>query len=220
MEFQYPMGNQLTLIDQRDNKQVTIQVSPTMTLDEVTRILREQGIVQPAETVVYGKITEDGSFRPLTTSVAEDLLALQAGGQRIGFMAQRVQGDTCTRILRNVGSRLGFKAERDFIYGTFMWTGNNQQLYLVFVGCQQGEMLPTIYICPYPGYVKIYPRFEDNHASSCCWQRRIGDKLCCFWHIDEGQLTDLLRLYKHDLTNVYIHILNSIFQILELNRVY
>jgi len=220
MEFQYFVGNQLTLIDNRDNKRVTIQVSPTMTLEEVTRILRERGIVQPAETVVYGKITEDGNLQPLTTSVVGDLLALQAGGERIGFMAQRVQGDTCSRILRNVGSRLGFKAERDFIYGPFMWTGNNQQLYLVSVGCQQGEMLPTIYICPYPSYVKIYSRFEDNHASSCCWETRRGDDLCCFWHIDKGQITDLLQLYKYDLTNVYIHILNSIFQILELNRVY
>ena len=130
------MGNQLTLIDQRTNGRVTIQVSPTMTLDEVTRILKEHGVVRPEETVVYGKITEDGSFQPLTTGVVEDLLALQARGQRIGFMAQRVQRDTCTHSLRNVGRRLGFKAERDFIYGTFMWPGNYQQLYLVYVGCQ------------------------------------------------------------------------------------
>ena len=214
------MGTKLTLINLRTNDRVTIEVSPNMTLDEVTQILRDRGIVQRDETVVYYKIKEDGNMLPLNASVVGDLLALQTTGTSIGFMAQRIQGDNCIRILRDVGSRLGFKAERDFIYGTFMWTGNNQQLYLVFVGCQQGEMLPTIYICPYPWYVKIYPRFEDNHARSCCWQRRIGDRLCCFWHIDEGQLTDLLQLYKDDLTNVYIHILNSIFQILELNRVY
>ena len=214
------MGNQLTLIDARTNERYTIQVSPNMTLDEVTKILKDRGTVQQAETVVYGKIKQDGSLQPLTTGVVEDLLALQTKGTPIGFMAQRVQGDTCSRILRNVGSRLGFKAERDFIYGPFMWTGNNQQLYLVFVGCQQGEMLPTIYICPYPSYVKIYPQFEDNHARSCCFESRVGDDLCCFWHIDVGQFTDLLQLYKDDLTNVYIHTLNSIFQILELYRVY
>lgn len=220
MEFHYIVGNQLTLIDHRTNLRYAIQVSPTMTLEEVTRILRDQGIVKPEETVVYGKIKEDGSFQPLTTGVVEDLLALQTRGIPIGFMAQRINGDTCIRILRKVGSRLGFKSERDFIYGTFMWTGDNQQLYLVFVGCQQGEMLPTIYICPYPSYVKIYPQFEDNHARLCCWERRVGDDLCCFWHIDEGQFSDLLQLYKRDLTDVYIHVLNSIFQILELNRVY
>jgi len=220
MEFQYPVGNQLTLINLRTNEPVTIEVSPTMTLDEVTRILKEQGIVQPQETVAYGKITEDGSFLPLTTGVVEDLQALQAKGQRIGFIPQRVQGDTCPHSLRNVGRRLGFKAQKDFIYGTFRWTGNNQQLYLVYVGCQQGEILPTVYICPYPSYVKIYPRFTVNHASSCCWEKRVGDNLCCFWHIDEVQFAELLKLYKHDLTNVYLHILNSIFQILELHRVY
>ena len=220
MEFQYLVGTQLTLIDQRTNLRYTIQVSPNMTLDEVTQILKERGIIQPAETVVYGKIKEDGTFQPLNASVVEDLLALQTKGTPIGFMAQRVQGDKCTSTLRNVGSRLGFKAEEDFVYGTFMWTGDNQQVYFVFVGCQQGEMLPTIYICPYPEYVKIYPQFEDNHARSCCWPNRIGDDLCCFWHIDEVQFTDLLKLYKGDLTNVYIHILNSIFQILELYRVY
>jgi len=220
MEFQYLVGNQLTLIDQRTNKPITIEVSPNMAIEEVTRILRERGIVGPLETVVYGKITEDGSFQPLAISVVEDLLALQARGQRIGFMAQRVQGNTCTDTLPKVGRRLGFKAQRDFIYGTFMWPGNYQQLYLVYVGCQQGEKLPIIYICPYPSYVKIYSRFAENHASSCCWERRVGDDLCCFWHIDEGQFTDLLELYKNDLTNVYIHILNSIFQILELYRVY
>ena len=214
------MGNQLTLIDARTNERYTIQVSPNMTLDEVTKILKDRGSVQQAETVVYGKIKEDGSLQPLTTGVVEDLLALQTKGTPIGFMAQRVQGDTCSRILRNVGSRLGFKAERDFVYGTFKWTGDNQQVYFVFVGCQQGEILPTIYICPYPSYVKIYPQFEDNHARSCCFESRVGDDLCCFWHIDVGQFTDLLQLYKDDLTNVYIHTLNSIFQILELYRVY
>jgi len=90
MEFQYPVGNQLTLIDLRTNKPITIEVSPTMTLEEVTRNLREQGILGPMETVVYGKIMEDGSFQPLTTGVVEDLLALQTRGQRIGFMAARV----------------------------------------------------------------------------------------------------------------------------------
>ena len=214
------MGNQLTLIDARTNERYTIQVSPNMTLDEVTKILKDRGTVQQAETVVYGKIKQDGSLQPLTTGVVEDLLALQTKGTPIGFMAQRVQGDTCSRILRNVGSRLGFKAERDFVYGTFKWTGDNQQVHFVFVGCQQGEILPTIYICPYPSYVKIYPQFEDNHARSCCFESRVGDDLCCFWHIDVGQFTDLLQLYKDDLTNVYIHTLNSIFQILELYRVY
>jgi hypothetical protein len=214
------MGNQLTLIDQRTGGRVTLQVSPTMTLEELTRLLRERGIIRPDETVMYGKLAEDGSFQPLTTGVVEDLLALQARGQRIGFMAERVQGDTCVRSIRNAGSRLGFKAGEDFVYGTFKWKGDNQWLYLVFVGCQRGEIMPTIYICPYPWYVKVYSRFEDNHAKLCCWERRVGDDLCCFWHIDEGQFADLLRLYKNNLSNVYIHILNSIFQILELIRVY
>jgi len=40
--------------------------------------------------VVYGRIREDGAFRPLAISVVEDLLALQARGQRIGFMAARL----------------------------------------------------------------------------------------------------------------------------------
>jgi hypothetical protein len=89
------VGNQLTLIDLRTNKPITIEVSPNMAIEEVTRILRERvlrerGIVGPLETVVYGKITEDGSFQPLAISVVEDLLALQARGQRIGFMAFRV----------------------------------------------------------------------------------------------------------------------------------
>jgi hypothetical protein len=61
-----------------------------MSLEEVTRILRDKGIVQPEETVTYGKITEDGNFQPLPTFVVEDLLALQARGQRIGFMIIRV----------------------------------------------------------------------------------------------------------------------------------
>ena len=90
MEFQYPVGNQLTLIDLRTNKPITIQVSPTMTLEEVTRILREKGIVQPEETVLYGKIKEDGSLQPLYAYVVEDLLALQTRGQRIAIVVARV----------------------------------------------------------------------------------------------------------------------------------
>ena len=84
------MGNQLTLIDKRTNGQVIIQVSPNMTIDEVTQILREHGIIRPGEMVVYGRIREDGAFRPLAISVVEDLLALQARGQRIGFVAHRL----------------------------------------------------------------------------------------------------------------------------------
>ena len=90
MEFQYLVGTQLTLINLRTEDRVTIQVSPNMTIEEVTKILRERGIVRPEETVVYGKITEDGAFRPLAISVVEDLLALQARGQRIGFVAHRL----------------------------------------------------------------------------------------------------------------------------------
>jgi len=220
MEFQYFMGNQLTLTDQRTGGRVTIQVSPTMTLDEVTQILREHGVVQAQETVIYGKIKGDGTFQALNTGVVEDLLALQTRGERIAFMARRINGDTCIDSLRNVGKRFGFKAERDSIYGSFMWAGNDQQVYSVSVRCQKGEIVPTIHICPYPSYVKMYSQFEDNHASLCCWERRVGDDLCCFWHIDEPQIDDLLRLYKNDLKSVYIHILSSIFQILELNRVY
>jgi len=90
MEFQYFVGNQLTLIDLRTNKPITIEVSPTMTLEEVTSILRERGIVQPVETVVYGKITEDGNFQPLTAYVVEGLLALQRRGQRIAIIVARL----------------------------------------------------------------------------------------------------------------------------------
>ena len=86
MEFQYPVGNQLTLIDLRTNKPITIEVLPTMTLEEVTRILREKGIVKPEETVLYGKIKEDGSLQPLYAYVVEDLLALQRRGQRIAII--------------------------------------------------------------------------------------------------------------------------------------
>jgi len=90
MEFQYPVGNQLTLIDLRTNKPITIEVLPTMTLEEVTRILREKGIVKPEETVLYGKIKEDGSLQPLYAYVVEDLLALQTRGQRIAIVVARV----------------------------------------------------------------------------------------------------------------------------------
>ena len=84
------MGNQLTLIDLRTNGRINVQVSPTMTLEEVTRILRNKGIVQPEETVTYGKITEDGKFQPLTTGVVEDLLALQRNGQSVAIMVIRL----------------------------------------------------------------------------------------------------------------------------------
>ena len=84
------MGNQLTLIDKRTGGRVTIQVSPTMTLDEVTQILIEHGIIRPDEMVVYGRIREDGAFRPLNTWVVEDLLALQARGERIAFITARL----------------------------------------------------------------------------------------------------------------------------------
>jgi hypothetical protein len=90
MEFQYPVDNQLTLIDLRTNKPITIEVSPTMTLDDVTKILKEKGIVQQAETVLYGKIKEDGSLQPLNAYVVEDLLALQRRGQRIAIVVARV----------------------------------------------------------------------------------------------------------------------------------
>jgi hypothetical protein len=61
-----------------------------MTLDEVTRILKDRGIVEPVETVLYVKITEDGTFQPLIAYVVEDLLALQRRGQRIAIVVARV----------------------------------------------------------------------------------------------------------------------------------
>ena len=174
MEFQYFMGNQLTLINLRTNDRVTIEVSPNMTIDEVTQILIEHGIVRKEETVVYYKIKEDGNMLPLNATVAGDLLALQATGTPIGIMAQRIQGDNCIHILHNVGRSLGFKAGRDLVYGTFMWAGDNQQVYVASVRCQQGERLPEIYICPYPSYVKIYQRLRITTPNRVVFREGLG----------------------------------------------
>ena len=209
----------LQLVDVRSNSPITLEVDPETSIDELVRMLKEQGVVQPAEAVTFGKVRSDGTLEPLNPSTAGDLLALAARGVRVGFEARRIHGGEydCLANLREVVERLRLKFEDEIAYGYFKWRGNDDATYMLFIYCPEvpGNP-PVVVICPYPYYVRIYHRFEESHARSCCWERKIADNICCYWHIDPDEWVELVE----EVENPIYHVLNSALQALELHRVW
>lgn len=62
--------------------------------------------------------------------------------------------------------------------------------------------------------MKVYHRFEENNARSCCWERKIGDNVCGYWHIDPKEYEELVK----KIENPIFHILNSALQALEIHK--
>lgn len=208
----------MPLVDVRSGSVITLEANPDTSVDELVRMLKERGVVQPAEAVTFGKVRSDGTLEPLNPSIAGDLLALTTSGARVGFEARRIQGvkGDCLEDLWEVARRFGLKFEGGVAYGFFKWRGGDD-VYMLFVACPDvpGNP-PLVVICPYPYYVKVYPRFEENHARSCCWERKIGDNVCGYWHIDPVEYEELVEEVK----NPVYHILNSVLQALELHKVF
>jgi len=209
----------LTLIDMRSGSPITVEADPNMSADELVNMLRERGKVQSAEAVTFGKVTESGTLEPLSVATVGDLFSAQMSGAQIGFEARRVQGSSCSQNLKKVAKRLGLKFQGEWAYGYFKWRGGDE-IYMIFIRCEEiASAPPEIIICPYPYYVKIYSRFEENHARSCCWQRTIGDTICGYWHIDNNEYEKLREEVGNPTAAMY-HVLNSVMQALELHRVW
>ncbi len=80
------MGSQrLILRDVRNNSTMEINVDPNMTLDELTNVLRQRGIISRDESVIYGIIGPDGKLQPVNATMVSDLLAAQSAGRHRGL---------------------------------------------------------------------------------------------------------------------------------------
>jgi len=71
------MGRQtLTLLDKATGRQVTVEVDPTWTIEELYQELIRRGIVSPGDTVAFYKPDRDGEV-PINSYTVQDLLTLQ-----------------------------------------------------------------------------------------------------------------------------------------------
>jgi len=71
------MGRQrLTLLDKATGRQVTVEVDPTWTTEELTNELKRRGIVGQNETVVFLKPGNNGEVG-INSHTVQDLLTLQ-----------------------------------------------------------------------------------------------------------------------------------------------
>ena len=214
------MGRQtLTLLDKATGRQVTVEVDPSSTTDELINELKRRGIVGQDETVIFSKLGNNGEEVPINSTTVQDLLTLQAAGAQILFERPMVNGvwETCRQKLREFANRNGLRFYDDgdtvAASGSFWSPYDKSTEYFVTFKCPDvpGQP-PEVYIMPYPQYVKRYQRFKISHADACCWPE--GDDRC-FWHIQE----DIMR-GNRDLSLVLELICNSIIQILQLNRVW
>jgi hypothetical protein len=212
---------QLTLTNLRDGSLHTIEVDPDASVEEVANLLRQRGVIQPAEAVVFYRMRSGGGTEPLNPSTASDIQAVIVSGGRVAFEARRMQGgwSDYSRVIREVAKRRGLKLQGGIAYGYFRWRRGND-IYTVFITPPEipGNP-PKVIICPYPYYVKIYDEFEENHARSCCWEENIGGTICGYWHVQVNEYRDLL-LKVRDPVLVTNFILDSAIQALQLHRVW
>ena len=214
------MGRQtLTLLDKATGRQVTVEVDPSSTTDELINELKRRGIVGQDETVIFSKLGNNGEEVPINSTTVQDLLTLQAAGAQILFERPMVNGvwETCRQKLREFANRKGlhFSDYGDMVAasGSFLspYDESGTKYFVTFKCPDIPGQPPEVYIMPYPQYVKRYQRFKISHADACCWPVS-GNR--CFWHIQE----DIMR--DRDLSNVLELIYNSIIQVLQLNRVW
>jgi hypothetical protein len=72
------MGRQtLTLLDKATGRQVTVEVDPTWTIEELKRELIRRGIVGPGETIAFYKPGNNGELVLINSHTVQDLLTLQ-----------------------------------------------------------------------------------------------------------------------------------------------
>jgi hypothetical protein len=212
------MGRQtLTLLDKATGRQVTVEVDPSWTTEELKRELERKGIVSPGDTVAFSKPDRDGEV-PINSHTVQDLLTLQSMGI-IPIIDRGVYHgvwETCRHKLKEFANSKGlhFYDDGDTVAASgYFWSPYDKSgTYIVTFKCPDvpGQP-PEVYIMPYPQYVKYDQRFEKSHAAPCCWP--VSDNRC-FWHIQE----DIMR--DRDLSNVLELIYNSIIQVLQLNRVW
>jgi metal-sulfur cluster biosynthetic enzyme len=75
------MGRQrLTLLDKATGRQVTVEVDPTWTTEELTNELKRRGIVGQNETIAFYKPGNNGELVPINSTAVQDLLTLQNMG--------------------------------------------------------------------------------------------------------------------------------------------
>jgi hypothetical protein len=209
----------LPLVDVRSGSVITLEANPDTSVDELVRMLKERGVVQPAEAVMFGKVERDGTLEPLNPSTVRDLLAVIASGGRVAFEARRIQGgkSECLQILLEVAESFGLKFEGEVAYGFFKWRGSDET-YTVYIKCPDVPGFPPVIIIrPYPYYVKIFDEFEENHARSCCMEQKIGDAVCGYWHIDPEEYRKFLQEVKNPKIAFYF-IINSLIQALQLHK--
>jgi len=72
------MGRQtLTLLDRATGRQVTVEVDPSWTTEEMKREMERRGIVSPGDTVAFYKPGNNGELVPISSHTVQDLLTLQ-----------------------------------------------------------------------------------------------------------------------------------------------
>jgi metal-sulfur cluster biosynthetic enzyme len=213
------MGRQtLTLLDKATGRQVTVEVDPTWTTEELTNELKRRGIVDEKETIIYLKPSNNGEVG-ITSHTVQDLLTLQSMGVIPIFDRQLINGvwETCRQKLREFANSKGlhFYDDGDTVAASgYFWSPYDKSgTYIVTFKCPDvpGKP-PEVYIMPYPQYVKYDQRFEKSHAAPCCWPESNNR---CFWHVQEDIMRD-----NRDLSLVLELIYNNIIQILQLNRVW
>jgi len=94
------MGRQqLTLIDKATGRQVTVEVDPSSTTDELINELKRRGIVGQDETVIFSKLGNNGEEVPINSTTVQDLLTLQAAGAQILF-----ESDECGSLKKRIST--------------------------------------------------------------------------------------------------------------------
>ena len=72
------MGRQrLTLLDKATGRQVTMEVDPTWTTEEMKREMEREGIIRPGDTIAFYKPGNNGELVPISSHTVQDLLTLQ-----------------------------------------------------------------------------------------------------------------------------------------------
>ncbi len=208
------MGGLLIMTDARTGGSVVVEASPGMTVPELAEKLKEKGVVEEGESVVFGVVNDEGKFEPRRVGSVRDLEELARAGHTIAFSAERIHGSHSEHI-SDLCKFYGFRWNPAMgAYTANFVSAYDDRLYLVVVECSsRPDEPPRVTISPYPSYVLEDPEFQRSHAAQCLFPRRTKDgRLVGEWHVEPRVWLE----YIEGCTNPLAIVLESLTQILRL----
>ena len=193
---------------------VPVTLRSDMQPDEVAEeIRRALGYNEP---LVFYVRRPDGTVVPIQTPDAIRLSEISRSGSEILAEPRSVYGFLLfhrhARELQRYFPSIHYNEELNaYVMEAYSTVDGNKYQITIYESQNYPIDPPRVEIFPYPRYVEIHKKYEDNHARRCCWVEEKDSGRYCRFHIDEGAWAVV-----KDSSNPLLYIIENIIQSLDI----